>query len=180
MKALLLVLVLVLAGGGAYYFYFKDHPLSWTQGPELTANSTPGGPGTQTATGKKDFKELCSRLQGAMDHIPVNLHDARQLPNYALDTRSKLAPHLQLHTEYVTLTQVCDLIIDADQAFVDHQEKCGFTPAGTALNPGERPRPASAPGAAVYDAQQALWNNQRLQADSKVRQLLATLENRRL
>ena len=32
----------------------------------------------------------------------------------------------------------------------------------------------------VYQQSQLIWDNQRLQADGKVRQLLATLENRRL
>ena len=132
MKILLLVLVLALAGGGAYYFYFKDHPLAWTRGPELAAKPAAGG---STPAGKKDFKDLCARLQGAMDRVPVSLRDARQLPTDALDIRSKLAPHLQMHDEYVTLTQVCDLIIDADQVFTDHQEKCGLVPVTANLTP---------------------------------------------
>lgn len=179
MKVFLVVLVLALAGVVAYRFYFRDHPISLTQGPEI-AGSVPGNPGGSASGGRKDFKELCSRLQGAMDHVPVTLREVRQIPVYALDVRSKLAPHLQLHSEYVTATQVCDLIIDADQAFADHQERCGLVPPGTVTGPGERPRPVATPTAAAYEAQQSLWNNQRLQADSKVRQLLATLENRRL
>ncbi len=180
MKALLLVLaVVVLAGGGAYYFYFKDHPISWMQGPELTTEKMPGSPGSTTG-GRKDFKEVSARLQSAMDRVPVNLREARQIPTYALDTRSKLAPYLQLHPEYVTITQVCDLIIDVDQAFAEHQEKCGLAPASAAAVVPGQVRVTGGPNPAVYQQRQTLWDNQRLQADSKVRQLLATLENRRL
>ena len=121
MKAFLIVLVLALAGGGAYYFYFKDHPVSWMQGPELAAGTPVGGLGAKS-DGRKDFKELSAQLQGAMNHIPANLHDARQIPTVAIDTRSRLAPYLKLHVEYVTVTQVCDLIIDADQAFAERQK----------------------------------------------------------
>ena len=175
MKILLLVLGLALAGAGAYFFYFRDHPISLSQGPE-SASGPDGGPGPGSS-GKKDFKEVNARLQSAMDHVPANLREARQMPTYAFDTRSRLAPYVQMHAEYVTLTQACDLIINADQAFADHQVKCGLA---TGTTPQERARAASAANAGAYQQQQTIWENQRRQADSKVRQLLATLENKRL
>ena len=178
MKAFLVALVLVAVGAGAYYFHFRDHPISWMQGPEIVSG-TAGSPGA-SPTAKKDFKELNARLQSAMDHVPANLHDARQLPTYALDTKSRLAPHLHLHEEYATIDQVCDLIIDADQVFVDHQQRCGLAPVSPGASVQERARAAGATGAAAYQQQQTLWDSQRRQADSKVRQLLATLENKRL
>ncbi len=179
MKVLLVLLVLALAGGGAYHFYLKDHPVSWLQGPELVAG-TPAGGAAGRSDGRKDFKELSAQLQGAMNRIPANLRDARQIPNVAIDIRSRLAPYLKLHAEYVTITQVCDLIIDADQAFAERQEKCGLAPAVTSASPQERTRVVNNPNPGAYQPSQVIWDNQRLQADTKVRQLLATLENRRL
>ncbi len=172
MKAFLVMLVLMAAGAGAYYFYFQDHPIPLVQGPELAPGAAP--------TAKKDFKELNARLQSAMDHVPANLHDTRQFPNYALDTKSRLTPYLQLHEEYMTINQVCDLIINADQTFLDHQQKCGLAPVGPGASAQERARAASAGGSAAYQQQQTLWDSQRRQSDSKVRQLLATLDNKRL
>ena len=176
MKALLIVLVLAVAGAGAYYFYFRDHPISWMQGPE-SASRVAGG---SASTARKDFKELNARLQSAMDHIPISLHDARQLPTYALDTKSRLAPYVHLHEEYVTVDQACDLIINADQVFLEHQQKCGLAPAALGASAQERARAANAAGPVVYQQHQTIWDSQRRQSDSKVRQLLATLENKRL
>ncbi len=179
MKAFLVLLVLALAGGGAYYFYFKDHPVSWMQGPELVAGSPAGRPGAKS-DGRKDFKELSAQLQGAMNRIPANLHDARQIPTVAIDIRSRLAPYVGMHAEYTTVTQVCDVIIDADQVFAERQEKCGLAPAANGASPQERARTVNNQNPGAYQPGQVIWDNQRLQADSKVRQLLATLENRRL
>ncbi len=180
MKALLLVLVLAAAGFGAYHFYFRDHPISWMQGPE--AGPVPGGPGS-TSTAKRDFKDLDARLQNDMDRIPTDLHGARQMPTHALATKSQVAPYLKLHEEYATLIQACDLIIEADQAFAEHQQKCGLAPAPLGANVQERARVASAAnsaGPAVYQQQQTIWDSQRRQSDTKVRQLLTTLDNKRL
>ena len=178
MKAFLIVLVFAAAGAGAYYFYFRDHPISLVQGPEAVSSPAAGSGAAPAA--KKDFKEFNARLQSAMDHIPTNLRDARQLPAYALDTKARLAPYLQLHTEYTTIDQACDLIINADQTFVDHQQRCGLAPADPGASAQERARSASTPNPPAYHQQQPLWDGQRRQSHSKGRQLLATLENKRL
>ncbi len=179
MKALLLVLLLGLAGVGAYYFYFRDKPFAWSQGPELAAAS-PGASGRSAATGPKDFKALDAALQADMDHVPANLHAPRQMPTHALETRTRLTPYVQLHAEYQTLTDACDVIIAADQAFAEHQERCGFAAPPPGPGAPARLRTSGPAPAIVLEQQQALWDNQRQQADGKVRQLLATLENRRL
>ena len=181
MKTLLLVLVLALAAVGSYFFYFRHHPLAWSQGPELSASAPPSGRrAASVPDASKGFKELCGQLQDDMNRIPTSLRDARHLPARALETRTRLTPYLQLHAEYQTVTQACDLIIDADQAFAEHQVKCGFAPAGAGTTPQDRAWAASTPVANVYQQHQTLWENQRHQADGKVRQLLAGLENRQL
>ena len=80
----------------------------------------------------------------------------------------------------MTLTQACDLIINADQAFVEHQQRCGLAPAALGATAEERLRASSQAGPAVCQQHQTLWDGQRRQSDTKVRQLLATLENKRL
>ena len=80
MKAFLLLLVLVLAGAGYYQYYLKDHPPTWLPGPEASSSATTSS--KSESVGKKDFKELCTLLQGDMDRIPMNLRDARRMPSH--------------------------------------------------------------------------------------------------
>ena len=174
MKVLLLVLVLVLAGVGVYRFYLKDHPLSFMQGPEAATAKKDAA-----AVAKKDFKDLSALLQGDMDHIPRDLHDARQMPTHAYDVKARVAPYLNLHDEYRTVTQVCDLIISADQDFGERQNKCGLAKLGVGATAAEKARAAN-PSGALYQQQEPLWDGRRRQADNDVRAKLATLENRRL
>ena len=173
MKVLLLLLVLVLAGVGVYRFHLQDHPLSFMQGPEAAAKKD------AAAVAKKDFKDLSTLLQGDMNHIPRDLHDTRQMPNHAFDVKARVAPFLSLHDEYRTLTQVCDLIISADQDFSERQNKCGLAKPGLGATAAEKARAAS-PSNAAYQQQEPLWDGRRRQADNDVRAKLATLENRRL
>ena len=150
MKALLLVLLLAVAGFVAYRFYLQDylhdHPVSLSWLHSLSSAKSAVAPGT-APTAKKDCKDLDARLQSERDHIPINLRDARQLPTTALDTRSRISPYLGLHEEYMTLSQACDIIIEADQNFLEHQQKCGFAPAAQGASVQERARAASAASA---------------------------------
>ena len=181
MNAFLFVLLLAAGGAGAYHLYIRDylhdHPISRMQG-YASAKST-GAAGSAPAA-EKDFKELDARLQTEMNHIPVSLRDARQMPATTLDTRSRTSPYLALYEEYITLSQACDVIIEADQNFAEHQQKCGFAPAPAGASAQERARAASAAGPAVYQQQQTIWNSQRKLSDGKLRQLLATLDTRPL
>ncbi len=179
MKFLLLALAVTLAVAGSYFFYFRDHPFVWSQGPEVSASPS-GRQSASAPDAPHGFKDLCAQLQDDMNRIPASLREPRRMPTHALETRSRLAPYLQLHAEYQTAAQACDLIIDADQAFADHQAKCGVAPAGAGATAPDRAWAASTPVANVYLQHQSLWDNQRQQADGKVRQLLAGLENRRL
>lgn len=174
MKVLLLLFLLVLAGIGFYRFYLPDHPISWLRGPETLDKGSPA------PTAKKDFKDLSAVLQGDMDRIPRDLREARQMPTHAFDVKSRVAPHLQEHTEYRTLTQVCDLIINADQDFSERQGKCGLGQVGAGSTAPERARASAGPSAAAYQQQEPLWDGRRRQTDNDVRLKLASLENRRL
>ena len=174
MKVLLVLIVLALAAGAAYQFYFKDHPLSLLQGPEAAAKKD------AAAVAKKDFKDLSNLLLGDMDHLPHDLREARQMPNHAYDVKGRVAPYLDLHEEYRTVTQVCDAIIVADQDFSDRQGKCGLAKPGPGATAQERARAAAGVNTEAYKQQEPLWNSHRRQAESEVRAKLATLENRRL
>ena len=177
MKAFLLLLVLVLAAAGAYQFCLKDYPISFLQGPETTGTTKNG---SAPPTAKKDFKDLSALLQGDMDHIPRDLRDTRQMPAHALDVKARVASHLQEHEEYRTLTQVCELIIGADQDFSERQGKCGLGQLGPGATAQEKARASAGPSTAVYQQQEPLWDSRRRQADTDVRAKLTTLENRRL
>ncbi len=178
MKVFLLLLVLVLAGAGFYKFYLKDHPPAWLRASEESSSSKADT--SSAPVGKKDFKEVSILLQGDMDHIPVNLRDARQMPSHAFDIKSRVAPYIQMHEEYKTLTFVCDTIIGADQNFGERQGKCGLGQAGPGASAHDRAQAAAGMNTAVYQQQEPLWEARRRQADSDVRSKLATLENHRL
>ena len=114
-----------------------------------------------------------------MDHIPRDLREARQMPNHAYDVKSRIAPYLNLHEEYRTVTQVCDAIISADQDFNERQAKCGLGKPGMGATYQDKLRAAN-PSNGIYQQQQPLWDGRRRQVDSEVHTRLATLENRRL
>ena len=174
MRVLLVLIVLALAAGAAYQFYFKTHPLSFLQGPEAAAKKD------AAAVAKKDFRDLSNLLQGDMDHIPHDLREARQMPNHAYDVKGRIAPYLDLHEEYRTVTQVCDAIIGADQDFGERQGKCGLAKPGLGSPAQERARAAAGVNTEAYKQQEPLWDSRRRQIDSEVRAKLTTLENRRL
>ena len=180
MKAFLFLIVLVLAAAGYYQFYLKDHPPSWLPGSSELSSSQSADSSVATPVGKKDFKEVSALLQGDMDRLPINLREARQMPSHAFDIKSRLAPHLQLHEEYRTLTAVCDTIIGADQDFDQRQAKCGLGQLGAGATAQDRARAAAGPNTGMYQQQEPLWEARRRQADTDVRLKLGGLENHRL
>ena len=113
-----------------------------------------------------------------MDRIPMNLRDARQMPSHAFDIKSRVAPYIQAHEEYRTLTLVCDTIIARTRISGSARASAGFGPPGPGARPGSRR--AAAVRTAVYQQQESLWEIHRRQADADVRTKLATLENHRL
>ena len=109
---------------------------------------------------KLDFTALSTVLQQDMSNIPTSLDAPRIAPAKTFNVKSRLASAAAPPPEYQTLGHVCELIIDADQEHsVRHAEA------------------QQSADAALHAQMQANWDAYRVQTDSEVHRLLASLKS---
>ena len=204
MKTLFILAVLL---GLAYFFLYDngyDHLKALvvtapSPTPSATAPSTPG----VTPPSGRSFDGVTALLRQDMDAIPAALDGPGHPPVNAQVIKRKLFPSLTMHPEYQTLTQACDLIIDADVQRSTfqvscHAEQTRISFGGTLNSTGamDHAVPASGRALAVQkEAQEAklkvdqqaihqrvesAWSNYRARTTDQVQQLLASLEGKHL
>ena len=204
MKTLFILAVLL---GLAYFFLYDNgydqlRSLMVTPRPTRSADA-PATPGGNPPTGGASFDGVTALLRQDMDAIPVALDGPGRPPVNAQAVKRKLVTSLNLHPEYQTLTQACDLIIDADAQRTPFQassraEQDRISFGGTLDNTGSMDHAVPASGHALalqkqaQDAkvkmdQQAIhqrvessWSSYRTRTAGQVQQLLASLAGKHI
>ena len=194
MKVLLILLVLLAA---AYYFFvYEKGPGKTTTAPTEAAagaNATPSA----AAADNHSFDGVVALLRTEMNAVPAPLDGPGPNLANAQSIRRKVRPYVNTHPEYATLTEACDLIIQANAqrgAFQDscrsEQSRLGFktalthdTSIGAALPKGKStppPTPTDQTQAAVHQRFENSWASYRAQTDRQVQGLLNSLAGKHL
>ena len=196
MKVLLILLVLLSA---AYYFFvYEKGPGKTTTAPTeaaVGANATPSA--AAAVADNHGFDGVVALLRTEMNAVPAPLDGPGPNLANAQSIRRKVRPYVNTHPEYATLTQACDLIIQANAqrgAFQDscrsEQSRLGFktalthdTSIGAALPKGKStppPPPVDQTQAAVHQRFENSWASYRAQTDRQVQGLLNSLAGKHL
>ena len=204
MKVLLILAVLL---GVAYYFFFyqkgQEAPAAPVAAESPAASSPAAAPAAQASdpANSHSFDTVLALLRQDMDAIPTALDGPGHPPVNAIAIKRRVRPYLNVHGEYLIITQACDLIIRADAQRSTFQESCraeqgraSFDNALTVDNsphsaqnnnhvPGNlllhTPPPATGP-AAIHARVESSWNNYRTQTAAQVQGLLASLVGKHL
>lgn len=181
MKNLLIILVILLAA--TYYLRPEWFSVFNFQSAPPTVVTTPGA-------NSHSFDAVSTQLQGDMDSIPTALDGAAPRPAHAYDVKHKLARYVNLHPEYQTLTQVCDLIIEAEAQRDTLQQSAHAAQARTTFHsaldyvdkkhPTPPPTPAQDLSAAAHQHAEGEWSSYRAKTSGEVARLLDTLKGKTL
>ena len=176
MKNLLILIVLL---GVGYYIYrvkFADNVGLNTIAPTV-----------ETRSSSHSFDTVSAQLEQDMQGVPNSIDGAAPTPAHAYDVKRKVRPYLNLHQEYQTLTQVCDLIIgaDAERSALQqstHAEQTRTTFHSVLDQPSLQKKAAlpdpSIQQGAIHQSVEATWNNRRAQTAAEVERLLGTLKGK--
>ena len=196
MKVFLVIIILAAAGG--YYWY----NVRGTSAPAVAATPAPAAQPSATPSGA-GFDSLTTLLQGDMDGIPKPLDGKGRPPTNAVAIKRKVSGYVNVHPEYLVLTQACDLILQADAQRAASQQNCHAAETrasfGTSLSSdsamdhavptgrrgaaADKVDPAvaaAAATAAIHKRFEDEWAAYRGQTDDKVHSLLASLAGKRL
>ena len=174
----LLVLAAVLAI--IYYFY--------QQGDFPTLNFQAASPSLEPLkpSATHDFNAVSNMLKQDMESLPADLDGNASRPVHAYDVKRAVRAHLNEHVEYQTLTQVCDLIIQADternslqQSRNAEQHRTTFHSSLESDDKKQTAPPApSGNQAAIRQRMDSTWSEYRSQTSAKVDRLLGTLKDK--
>lgn len=174
----LLALVVVLAV--AYYFY--------QQGGLPGLNFQASAPTLEPIkpSGTHDFNSVSNLLKQDMENLPTSLDGNAMRPIHAYDVKRAIHAHLNEHAEYQTLTQVCDLIIQADsersalqQSRNAEQHRTTFhSPLDPVDKKAPTPQPANSNQAAIRQRMDSTWSDYRSKTSAEVDRLLDTLKGK--
>ena len=175
------LLILIILAVVAYYLYTRQNPDALKFGsaaPVLVESPNASA---------HDFNAVSNLLQQDMNSIPPSLDGDGPRPVHAYDVKRRLHPHLDLHAEYQVLTQVCDLIIQADAERASLQQTSHAEQSRTTyhspldqVSPQKRaalPDPASQQGA-IRQRMESTWGEYRGRTSSEVQRLLGTLKGK--
>lgn len=173
-----LALIVVLAV--AYYFYQQGSL------PGLNFQATAPTLESIKPSSTHDFNAVSNMLKQDMENLPASLDGNAMRPIHAYDVKRAVRPHLSEHLEYQTLTQVCDLIIQADaernalqQSRNGEQHRTTFH---SALDPVDKKQPpppaANSNQAAIHQRMDGTWSDYRAHTSAEVDRLLDTLKGR--
>ena len=197
MKVLLLLLVLL--GVAYYFFYGKGGEKKAPVVADIPASAGPAAP-TPTPVDLHSFDSVTILLRQDLNAIPASIDGPGHPPANALAIKRKIRPYVNLHPEYQTLTQACDLIINADAqrntlqaACRDEQTRTTFdnslnhdTSPHSAIKNAHVPGgllatvPAEAAQKAIHTRIEGSWSNYRAQTVGQVQHLLGMLAGKRL
>ena len=173
------LLILILLAGVAYYIY-RDK-FAGGGGIQNVA------PTVESKTSTRNFDALCATLQQDMNNVPSTLDGAGPTPAHAYEVKRKVQSHLNEHQEYQVLTQVCDLIIQADaernslqQSSRAEQNRTTYHSPLEQTSPQKHaavPDPAMQQNA-IRQRMDGTWNDYRIKTAGEVSRLLGTLKGR--
>ena len=206
MKMLLILAVLL---GVAYYFFFSRQGQEAPAAPvaaDIPSAPSPAAASAQTSgpanpANSSSFDGVTALLRQDLDAIPTALDGPGHLPANAIAIKRRVRPYLNVHGEYVIITQACDLIIRADAQRTTFQQSChaeqsrasfdnaltvDHSPHSAQNNrhvPGnlllQTPPPQTGPDA-IHTRVESSWISYRAQTESQVQGLLAPLAGRHL
>lgn len=177
------LLILVLLLGLAYYLFYRDsfNFKGFSLGSAAPVVETAPGAATH------DFNAVSAMLTQDMNNIPTSLDAEAPRPSHAIDVRNRLRPHVNLHPEYQVLTQVCDLIIQADnertslqQSAHSEQSRASFHSALEQVDPKKHGQQSdvSTQQAAIRQRMESTWGGYRAKTADEVERLLGTLKGK--
>ena len=171
MKILITLAVVALLIVAAMFFF---------GGGELAIAPKPT-PGADADTPPLNFTPLVGLLEKDMSGIPASLDDSGTTPANAFRVKGRLQGASAARPEYQTLSQACELIIDADKEhsvrqMQDRQAEHGVS-GDPMANAQAQQGAVSAARTTLHAKAQADWAAYRQQTDAEVHRLLGSLQN---